>query len=66
MEGQNDTPIHEIIIETLHFEMMVMLGSQLMTHVLCHIVPYPPLDEEHEHKFKEISLPTDDISYPHI
>ena len=35
---------------------MVMSSSQPMTLVLCQIVPYPHLDENHDYNFREISL----------
>ena len=45
----NDTHSYEIIFETLHYDMMVMLGSQTMTHVLCQVFPYPLLEKNGEH-----------------
>lgn len=35
-----------------------------MNHVLCQLVPYSPLDEDHQYSLREISLHDDDMSYP--
>lgn len=60
----NDIPPREIIIETFRHEMMVMSGSQLMTLVLCQVVPYLPLEETGELKIKEIYSKNKDV--PHF
>jgi hypothetical protein len=46
----------EIIVDTLHHEMIFMPGSQTMTLVLCQVEPYPFLEENDEHIEKKISV----------
>lgn len=48
----NDCPPHEIIVETLHHEKMVVFGSQQMNLMLCQVVSYPPLKENDEYREK--------------
>jgi hypothetical protein len=43
-----------------------MLGSQPMTHVLCQVVAYLPLEDNDEHKMKEVSLSDKDFPHPLI
>lgn len=60
----NDTPSQEIIVEKLPRETMVMFGSQQMIHVLCQVLPYPPLKDNDEHKERVTSSTIEDI--PHL
>ena len=49
----------EIIVDTLHHEMMVMSGSQPMTHVLCLVVSYPPIEGNDKFKLRDMSSTID-------
>ena len=62
----NGAPSQEVIVETLHHEMMVMSSYQPMTSMLCQVVPYPSLEDNDKHKVREISLTTEDTRYPII
>jgi hypothetical protein len=66
MEEANDIPAQEIIVETLILEMRLMSDSQPVTFVLFQLLSYPPLDEDDEHKVREVSSLTHDKSYPTI
>lgn len=49
-----NTPPWEIIVDTLHHEMMAMSGSEPMTPVLCQVMSHPPLEDIDELKSKKI------------
>jgi hypothetical protein len=40
---------------------MIMLGSKLVTHVLCQVVHYPPLQEDDELKVRKCSSTIEDV-----
>ena len=60
----NHTPSQEIIVKTLLYKMMVMLGSQPMTPMLCQVFTYFSLEEDDEHKEREIYSTIKDV--PHL
>lgn len=37
-----------MIVETLHCEIVIVSGSQLMSPMLCQLVSYPPFEQEDE------------------
>ena len=56
----------EIIVETLHPQMMVMSCSQSMALILFQVTSYLLLGEEHEHRLEEVSTPNGYIKSPTI
>jgi hypothetical protein len=46
----DNTHPQQIIVETLHHKMMVMLGIQPLSPMLCQVVPYLHLEQNDEHK----------------